>query len=203
VGRLGVLGGTFNPPHLGHLAVARHAHDELGLDRVMLVVARVPPHKEVPEDPGVEHRLAMCRLAAAAESWPWLEVSELEAGRPGPSYTITTLKEIHARQPGDEVTLIVGGDMALSLPTWHQPDAILELASLAVAERPGMRREEVLAEIAKLTPVAGGDRVRFLDMPRLDVASSLVRRRARAGQQIRDLVPDAVADYIEQRRLYA
>jgi nicotinate-nucleotide adenylyltransferase len=90
--------------------------------------------------------------------------------------------------------------MALSLPTWHEPEAILGLAGLAVAERSGMRRSDVVDQLSRL---AGGDRVRFLDMPRLDVSSSLVRRRVRAGQQIRDLVPDAVADYIEQRRLYA
>jgi nicotinate-nucleotide adenylyltransferase len=198
VSRLGILGGTFNPPHLGHLACARHAQAELELDCVLIVVAAVPPHKEVPEDPGVEHRLAMSRLLAAAE--PWLEVSDLEARRAGPSYTITTLTEIHAGQPGDELHLIVGGDMALSLPTWHQPDAILEIATLVVAERSGMRRSEVLAQLARLP---GGDRVRFLRMPRIDVSSSLVRRRVSEGQQVRDLVPDAVADYIEQRRLYA
>jgi nicotinate-nucleotide adenylyltransferase len=198
VSRLGILGGTFNPPHVGHLECARHAHDDLDLDRVVLVVAAIPPHKATPEDPGVDHRLAMCRLLAGGESW--LEVSDLEARRPGPSYTITTLTEIHALQPGDELNLIVGGDMALSLPTWHEPEAILGLAGLAVAERSGMRRSDVVDQLSRL---AGGDRVRFLDMPRLDVSSSLVRRRVRAGQQIRDLVPDAVADYIEQRRLYA
>jgi nicotinate-nucleotide adenylyltransferase len=170
---------------------------ELGLDRVLMVVAAVPPHKPVPEDPGVEERLEMCRLVCVAE--PWLEASELEARRSGPSYTITTLREIHAGHPGDELTLIVGGDMASSLPTWHQPDAILELATLAVAERPGMRRSEVLGQLRQ---VAGSEQVLFLDMPRLDVSSSMVRRRVRDGQQIRDLVPDAVADYIERRRLY-
>jgi nicotinate-nucleotide adenylyltransferase len=198
VSRLGILGGTFNPPHLGHLLCARQARADLGLDRVLMVVAAVPPHKEIPEDPGVGHRLAMCRLVADGESW--LEVSDLEARRPGPSYTITTLREIHADQPGDELNLIVGGDMASSLPTWHQPEAILELAGLAVAERSGMRRSDVLD---RLRPLAGSDRVRFLDMPRLDVSSSLVRRRVRDGEEIRDLVPDAVAEYIHERRLYA
>ncbi len=162
-----------------------------------MVVARVPPHKEVPEDPGVEHRLAMCRLVADAE--PWLDVSDLEARRAGPSYTIDTLRQIHARQPGDELTLIVGGDMALSLPTWHEPAAILGLAKLAVAERSGMPRAVVLAEVRR---VACGEDVRFLDMQRLDVSSSEVRRSVRDGRQIRDLVPQAVADYIEERRLY-
>jgi nicotinate-nucleotide adenylyltransferase len=197
VARVGILGGTFNPPHLGHLRCARQAHAELSLDRVVMVVAAVPPHKEVPEDPGVEHRLAMCRLVADAE--PWLEVSDAEARRAGPSYTITTLREIDARRPDDELTLIVGGDMALSLPTWHEPGAILGLAELAVAERSGMSRSAVLAEVRR---VAGGENVRFLGMPRVDVSSSEVRRSVRDGRPIRDLVPQAVADYIEERRLY-
>jgi nicotinate-nucleotide adenylyltransferase len=197
VSRVGILGGTFNPPHLGHLLCATQAHDELGLDRVLMVVAAVPPHKDVPDDPGVDHRLAMSRLLAAAE--PWLEVSELEARRAGPSYTITTLREIDASQPGDELTLIVGGDMALSLPAWHQPDSIPALAGLAVAQRSGQPRSDVLAAVRR---VPGGRDVSFLGMPRLDVSSSQVRRRVAAGQQIRDLVPDAVADYIEDRRLY-
>ncbi|HWH12925.1 MAG TPA: nicotinate (nicotinamide) nucleotide adenylyltransferase [Solirubrobacteraceae bacterium] len=196
--RVGILGGTFNPPHLGHLRCARQARAELGLDRVLVVVAAVPPHKAVPDDPGVGDRLAMARLLAAAE--PWMEVSELEVGRPGPSYTITTLREIHERAPGDDLTLIVGGDMAAALPTWHEPQAILGLASLAVAERKGQRRADVLAA---LRPLDGARRVHFLDMPRLDVSSSQVRRRVAGGERIADLVPDAVADYIKERRLYA
>jgi nicotinate-nucleotide adenylyltransferase len=198
VSRVGILGGTFNPPHLGHLMCARQAHVELSLDRLLIVVAAAPPHKEIPEDPGVGHRLAMARLVADLE--PWLEVSELEARRAGPSYTITTLREINADLPGDELTLIVGGDMALSLPTWHEPDAILGLATLAVAERSGMSRSDLLGQ---LSLVAGGEEAEFLEMPRFDVSSSLVRRLIADGRPIRDLVPDAVADYIEQRRLYA
>ncbi len=196
--RVGILGGTFNPPHLGHLACARAAREQFGLDRVVLIVAARPPHKEVPADPGVGHRLAMCRLAAATAEG--LEVSELEVGRAGPSYTITTLREIKANRPGDELTLIVGGDMAASLPTWEEPEAILELARLAVAERPGQRRADVLGQLATLR---GGERAVFLEMSQSDVSSSAVREETRAGRPVRHLVPDQVADYIEQRRLYA
>ncbi len=198
MGRVGILGGTFNPPHIGHLECARRAREQLDLDRVELVVAGTPPHKEIAGDPGVEHRLAMCRLAAAGADW--LSVSELEAERPGPSYTITTLREINAREPGDELTLIVGGDMALTLPAWEEPEAILELARVAVAERAGLRRAAVLEQLRRLP--GGADAV-FLDMPHVDVSSSLVRDEARAGRPIHHLVPDQVADYIEQRRLYA
>jgi nicotinate-nucleotide adenylyltransferase len=198
VARLGILGGTFNPPHRGHLACAARAREQLELDAVVLVVAGRPPHKEVPDDPGAGHRLAMCRLAAAAGDG--LGVCRLELDRPGPSYTITTLREIDATRPGDELTLIVGGDMAFSLPTWEEPEAILELAGLAVAERAGMGRELVLGQLRTLR---GGERAVFLDMPQLDVSSSLVREEARAGRPLRHLVPDQVADYIVQRRLYA
>jgi nicotinate-nucleotide adenylyltransferase len=196
--RIGILGGTFNPPHRGHLACAAQAREQLGLDAILLVVAARPPHKEVPEDPGVAHRLAMCRLAAGTADW--VSVSDVEAERAGPSYTITTLREIHARRPGDELTLILGGDMASSLPTWEEPEAILGLAGLAVAERPGMSRESVLEQLRTLP---GGEAAVFLDMPRLGVSSTLVRAEARAGRPIRHLVPDQVADYIEERRLYA
>jgi nicotinate-nucleotide adenylyltransferase len=198
VSRVGILGGTFNPPHRGHLACAGQARAQLDLDRVELVVAGRPPHKEIPGDPGVLHRLAMCRLAAAG--CDWLSVSELEAGRPGPSYTITTLREIDANRPGDELTLIVGGDMAFCLPSWEEPEAILELAGLAVAERSGQRRDAVIGQLRRLR---GGERAVFLDMPQVDVSSSQVRAAARAGRPIHHLVPDQVADYIEQRRLYA
>ncbi|HEU0318270.1 MAG TPA: nicotinate (nicotinamide) nucleotide adenylyltransferase [Solirubrobacteraceae bacterium] len=197
MGRVGILGGTFNPPHIGHLACARRAREQLDLDRVELVVAGRPPHKDIC-DPGVGHRLAMCRLAAAGADW--LSVSELEAERAGPSYTITTLREINAHEPGDELTLIVGGDMALTLPSWEEPAAILELARLAVAERAGQRRDAVLEQLRRLP---GGEDAVFLDMPHVDVSSSQVRDEARAGRPIHHLVPDQVADYIEQRRLYA
>jgi nicotinate-nucleotide adenylyltransferase len=127
-------------------------------------------------------------------------VSELEAERDGPSYTVDTLREIHARHPGDELTFIVGGDMAWSLPSWREPAAILELARLAVAERVGARREEVREQLAVL---AGADRVSYIDVPRIDVSSAALRQRVRGGQPIAFLVPDVVGDYIAQQGLYA
>jgi nicotinate-nucleotide adenylyltransferase len=197
-GRLGILGGTFNPPHRGHLACAERALRQLGLDGVTLMVAGTPPHKDNADDPGPDHRLAMCRLAV--DGVDGLCVSELELARAGPSYTITTLRQINANRPGSELTLIVGGDMAATLPTWEEPEAILGIACLAVAERSQGRRDAILAQLRTLP---GGERAVFLDMPRVDVSSSLVRDEVRAGHPIRHLVPDKVADYIEQRRLYA
>jgi nicotinate-nucleotide adenylyltransferase len=198
VARLGLLGGTFNPPHVGHLVCAQEAHVALGLDRVILVPVHAPPHKAAEADPGVEHRIAMCRAAVAAD--PRFDVSRLEADRPGPSYTVDTLRTLHAETPEDELIFIVGGDQAQTLPGWREPAAVLALAELAVAEREGVRRADVLERLADLPGAAG--RVHFFDMPRIDVSSSLVRRRAAAGQPIRYLVPDPVAAYVAREGLY-
>ena len=195
---MGILGGTFNPPHLAHMVCASEARAQLSLARVVLVPTGVPPHKPMEQEPGRIHRLQMCRLAAEGHR-DWLEVSSIEVDRDGPSYTVDTLRQIHASQPGDELTFIVGGDMAWSLPSWHEPEAILELASVAVAERVGARREEVRS---RLDAMAGASRISYIDVPRLDISSSALRRRVREGRPLDYLVPDAVADYIEQRRLY-
>lgn len=195
---VGILGGTFNPPHLAHMVCASEARTQLGLDLVLLVPTGVPPHKPMDQEPGPRHRLEMCRLAAGGRR-EWLAVSAIEIDREGPSYTVDTLREIHATFPGDELTFIVGGDMAWSLPSWREPEAILELATVAVAERAGARREEVRARLAGM---AGAHRITYIDVPRLDISSSALRRRVREGRPIDYLVADAVADYIEQRRLY-
>jgi nicotinate-nucleotide adenylyltransferase len=195
---VGILGGTFNPPHLAHMVCASEARAQLSLDRVLLVPTGVPPHKPMDDEPGAMHRFEMCRLAVG-EHREWLEVSPIEINRDGPSYTVDTLGEIHATHPGDDLTFIVGGDMAWSLPGWHEPEAILELASVAVAERAGARREEVRARLAGM---AGAHRISYIDVPRLDISSSALRRRVREGRPIDYLVADAVADYIDQRRLY-
>ena len=195
--RVGILGGTFNPPHVGHLICAQEALVQLELDRVVLMPVREPPHKEALADPGAEHRLEMCRLAVARDER--MSVSTLELERPGPSYTADTLREIHATAPGDELTFIVGGDMAHALPTWREPEAVLSLATLAIAERAGARR----ADIAEgLLDLRGGSSVRFFDMPRMDISSSDIRRRVREGRPIRYLVPDEVLHYIGAQGLY-
>jgi nicotinate-nucleotide adenylyltransferase len=194
--RVGLLGGTFNPPHIGHLVCAQAAHNQLELDRVLLVPVHEPPHKGVDADPGVEHRVELCRRAAGGDDR--FEVSLIEAEIPGPSYTVDTLRRLHERCPGDDLTFIVGGDMAFSLPTWREPEAILELAELGVAEREGVRRADIIERLSDLSV----DRVRFFDMPRLDISSSLIRRHVAAGHPIRYLVPDGVAAYIEQAGLY-
>jgi nicotinate-nucleotide adenylyltransferase len=200
VSAIGILGGTFNPPHIGHLIMAQEAYVRLGLDRVVLVPVHVPPHKPLAgdDDPGPETRLALCRLATAGDDR--FEVSDIEARRPGPSFTVDTLRELHERDPEHDLTFIVGGDMAESLPRWREPEAVLALARLAVAERAELRREQIARRLAGLAGAV--DRVTFFDMPRIDVSSSAVRARVAAGEPIRYLVPDAVAAQIAERGYY-
>jgi nicotinate-nucleotide adenylyltransferase len=197
--RVGILGGTFNPPHIGHLACAEAALAQLGLDRLVLMPVAAPPHKAVADDPGVEHRLAMCRLAAAGDER--IEVSELETERGGSSFTVDTLRALHDADPQDELTFVAGGDMAASLPGWRQPEEVLRLARFAVAEREGAGREEVEAAVSGLSPAAR-ERVVFFDMPPVEVSSTAVRRGLAEGRPVRDLVPDAVARYIDEHGLY-
>jgi nicotinate-nucleotide adenylyltransferase len=196
--RIGVLGGTFNPPHLGHLVCAQEAHVQLGLARVMLIPARIPPHKPVDEEPGVEHRLEMCRLAVAGDEERF-EVSDLEARREGPSYTVDTLEQLHSRMPDSQLFLIVGGDVAVGFPSWREPERVLSLATLAVAERPGTGRAAVERAIEQLR---GGKRARFFDMPEIGISSTMLRDRVRAGGSTRYLMPDAVRSYIDSHQLY-
>jgi nicotinate-nucleotide adenylyltransferase len=196
--RIGLLGGTFNPPHIGHLICAQEALLQLELDRVDLVPVREPPHKALEADPGVEARLELCRRAVEGD--PRLGLSRVDADRPGPSYTVDTLRELHERTPEDELIFIVGGDMAHSLPTWRDPEGVLALAELGVAEREGLRRADILERVSGLR--GAPERLRFFDMPRVDVSSSLIRRRAAAGLPVRYLVPDAVAEHIERSGLY-
>jgi nicotinate-nucleotide adenylyltransferase len=195
---LGLLGGTFNPPHIGHLVCAQEACVQLELEHVLWMPVYSPPHKEVPDDPGVDARVELCRRAVAGDER--FSVSRIEADVPARSYTVDTLRRLHESRPQDDLTFIMGGDMAYALPTWHQPEAVLSLATLGVAERDGVRRADIMERLAGL---AGADRIRFFDMPRLDLSSSEIRRRVAAGRPIRYLVPDGVAAYIAAEGLYA
>jgi nicotinate-nucleotide adenylyltransferase len=204
VDRIGILGGTFNPPHAGHIAVARDARRSLGLARLLMVPAMLSPSKAAADDPGPEHRLAMCRLAVEGEA---IEVCPIEIERGGPSYTVDTLRAVHASHPDAELTFIVGADIARTLPSWREPRALLELADLAVAARTGAGRAEVLAAIAGLgerdpAPVERSGRVRFLELAPVEVSSSTVRERVAAGVAVEELVGARVARYIADHGLY-
>ncbi len=196
--RVGILGGTFNPPHMAHVVCASEAAAQLDLDRVLLTPVAVPPHKDSPMDPGPTERLALCRLAVAGDER--LGVCDLEIVRGGPSYTVDTLRELHARDPDDHLTFVLGGDIALGLPAWHEPETVLGLATLAVAERSGAARRDIQERLEQAFGTMAAPR--FFDMPRIDISSSMIRGRLAAGRPIRYLVPDAVADRINQEGLY-
>jgi nicotinate-nucleotide adenylyltransferase len=198
VARVGILGGTFNPPHLAHLVCASEAAAQLQLDRVLLTPVARAPHKEAPCDPGPQERLELCRLAVAGDER--FEICDLEVRRGGSSYTVDTLRELHAQIPEDDLTFIVGGDIALGLPSWHEPEAVLGLATLAVAERSGAGRADIAERLHASFPDA--PRPAFFDMPRLDISSSQIRRYVAEGRPIRYLVPDPVAERIARGRLY-
>jgi len=195
--RVGLLGGAFNPPHIAHLVCAQEARDQLGLDHVVLVPVSEAPHRMLEEDPGAEVRAELCELAARDEEG--LEVSRLELERSGPSYTSDTLRAWQDRAPADELVLLLGGDQAAALPSWHEPETVLALATVAVAEREGHEAGHVRD---RLYGLAGAEAVEFFGMPRLDVSSTLVRDRARAGRPLRHLVPDPVLEAMAARGLY-
>ena len=195
--RVGIYGGVFNPPHHGHLVAAQEAHTQLELDVVVWIPVGHAPHRAIEADPGAEARFEMVELAIAADER--FRVSRIELEREGPSYTVDTLRELREREPEAELFLILGGDQALALPTWHEPEQVLALATLAVFERGSSTRNAIGITIGRMV---GAERVRFLDMPRIDISSTLVRRRAAAGKPIRYLVPDKVANFIGAQSLY-
>jgi len=196
--RVGILGGAFNPPHLGHLVCAQEAFAQLGLERVVLMPVGQAPHRTLEGDPGANARLEMAELAIAGDER--LATSRMELDREGPSYTSETLRLLREHAPGDEPVLILGGDQAASLPSWHEPESVLALAEVAVVERVSWSRQAVAERLAGLP---GGDRLKFVDMPLLEISSSDVRRRVAEGRPVRYLVPDAVGGYIDAHGLYA
>ena len=194
---IGVLGSAFNPPHLGHLALAQEALWQLGLREVVLVPTGEAPHKRIADDPGRELRLAMTRLAAAEDSR--FDVSTLEVVREGPSYTYETL-ELLAREKGDtELVFVMGADAAVGLESWRNPEAVVERARLAVARRAGVSDPDVAAVLRSL---GAEGRATMLEMPEFGVSSSVVRERAAAGRPLRYLVPEPVARFIEEKGVY-
>jgi nicotinate-nucleotide adenylyltransferase len=198
-GGIGVLGSAFNPPHLGHLALAQEALWQLELSEVVLMPTGDAPHKRIADDPGREQRLAMTRLAAADDSR--FSVSTLEVDRDGPSYTFETL-ELLADERGDtELVFVMGADAAVGLESWRRPERVVELARIAVAGRSGVSEAEVAAVMRSL----GADRgqATMLEMPQFGVSSSSVRERAAAGRPLRYLVPESVARFIEEKGVYS
>jgi nicotinate-nucleotide adenylyltransferase len=195
--RVGIFGGAFNPPHIGHLVCAQEALVQLELERVVFMPVGQAPHREIEADPGAEARLELVELAVGDDER--FVASRLELDREGPSYTSDTLAQLREESPEDELFLILGGDQAASLGSWHEPEKVLERATVAVFERAIWGRNAIEIKIGRLP---GARAIRYLDMPLMQVSSSAVRRRVREGRPIRYLVPDPVADYISSHDLY-
>ncbi len=183
--RLGLFGGTFDPPHIGHLIAAQDAQLALKLDRVLFIPAGTPPHKRVAGLSPVAARLEMVRAAVAGNAS--FEVDELEIVRAGPSYTVDTLRTYRERHPDAALYLLLGADQFTDFPKWHEPDEIRRLSTLVVLERAGS------STVAGVTTVA---------VTRVDVSGTEIRRRVHTGESIRYLVPDPVVQCIERHRLY-
>lgn len=194
---VGVLGSAFNPPHLGHLALAQEALWQLGLDEVVLVPTGEAPHKRIADDPGREARMEMARLAAAEDER--FSVSALEVEREGPSYTYETLEALAEDRADTQLVFVMGADAAVGLESWRKPERVVELASLAVARRAGVSEADVDAVLRSL---GAAERAATLEMPQFGVSSSAVRERARHGRPLRFLVPDPVASFIEEMGIY-
>lgn len=192
---IGILGGTFDPPHIGHLVFAQEALLKLGLERILFMPARTPPHKSERDLTDVGRRIEMCRLAVRGD--PRFQVDLTEADRPGVSYTAETLDILRQRGESEPV-LLLGGDQAMALGSWREPRSVVGLARLAVAPRRS-EQAEVSRELARL---GAEGRFTFVDMPRIDVSSSALRARVSRDLPIRYLVPPAVERYVAREGLY-
>jgi nicotinate-nucleotide adenylyltransferase len=198
---IGLFGGTFDPPHAGHLIVAQDAALALGLDRILFIPAAQPPHKRAAAVTAAAVRVRMLELAVAEDGRFGIDRLELERG--GASYTVDTLRALHGAHPGVQLTLLMGADQYAEFPTWREPDEIRRLARLAVLMRGGATGPEAEASGSwrpSLSEMAGG--VLSVAVTRIDISSTAVRRRVAEGLPIRYLVPPAVERFIFENRLY-
>ena len=195
--RIGILGGTFDPPHVGHLILAQHALDALGLSTLLFVPAANPPHKQQEAKTPVEHRIAM--LSRAIMDNAAFAISRVDVDRPGPHYSVDMVRLVQLEFPDAELYFIMGGDSLRDLPKWYQPQAFIRLCRIAVMRRPQSiispaMHQDTLPELA--------ERLTIVDAPLIDISSTAIVARSAAGLSIRYLVPDAVIAYIQDHQLY-
>ena len=196
--RIGLFGGTFDPPHLGHLILASEAQAQLELTRLLWVLTPEPPHKQEQVITAIEHRLAMVKLAI--QDNPSFELSRLELDRPGPHYTLDTVQLIAQQNPAAEIVPIIGGDSLRDLPTWHEPKELLYACHWVGV----MRRPSDSADLEALERELPGIRskVHYVDAPLLEIASREIRSRIARGKTVRYYLPQPVYEYIEEHHLY-
>jgi nicotinate-nucleotide adenylyltransferase len=197
--KIGVLGGTFDPVHLGHIMMADEAMKSLGLSEIILIPAGQPMSKMKERLTPAKHRLQMLSLAVAAK--PYLKVSAMEIERPGPSFTVDTITELRKKYGSqDELLFIMGWDSLAQLPNWREPDCIISMCSLVAVPRPGFPRPD-LKTLEKNIPGISR-RVVFLEKPRADISATDIRKKVARGESIDQLVPAPVAEYIKKHKLY-
>lgn len=194
---IGIFGGTFDPPHIGHLVIADQALIQLKLDEVWFMPVGQPPHKAGNHISDVRHRVEMVRLAIADH--PGFKLSLVDVQRPAPHYSVTAIELLESQHPQHDWCFIMGADSLEDLPHWHKPQRLIELATLAVAGRPGARPDTT--ELEQDIPGLGA-RVRWVNAPLVDISSTELRRLAREGASLRYLVPRLVEDYIREHMLY-
>lgn len=195
--RIGILGGTFDPPHLGHLILGEYAVDALRLTRVLFLPAADPPHKRDRAKTPLAHRLAMLALALADNEH--FALSRVDVDRPGPHYSVDAVKILLQQYPGAEFFFIIGGDSLRDLPTWHRPAELIELCRLAVMRRPG---DNLTSDLHNTILPRLSERLVMMETPVLEISSTDIVQRIRQGKSVRYLVPDAVLAYIAQHRVY-
>ena len=196
--RIGLFGGTFDPPHLGHLILASEAQTQLGLNRLLWILTPEPPHKLGQAITPVEDRLAMVQLAIADN--PAFELSRIELDRPGPHYTLDTIQLVAAQNPGADIVPIIGGDSLRDLPKWHEPQKLVYACHwIGVMRRPYDRSN--LDELESQLPGIRS-KVHYVDAPLLEIASREIRNRIAEGKSVRYYLPANVFDYISQHHLY-
>jgi len=195
--RIGILGGTFDPPHIGHLILGEYSIDALDLTHLLFVPAADPPHKQNRAKTPITHRLAMLKLAI--EGNPRFDLSHIDLDRPGPHYSLDTVKIAGTQFPGAELFFVMGGDSLRDLPKWHRPQELIALCKLAVMRRPGDNLDPGMHRAV----LPGLERrVVMMDTPVLEISSTEIVNRLRHGQSVRYLVPDNVLSYIAEYGVY-
>ncbi|WP_160721815.1 nicotinate-nucleotide adenylyltransferase [Bacillus sp. USDA818B3_A] len=185
--KVGILGGTFDPPHYGHLLIANEVQSALELDKIWFMPNHEPPHKKKPESVEDEDRLHMLELAIAENAN--FSIQPIEMDRKGPSYTVDTMKILHTEYPDHQFYFIIGADMIEYLPKWHDIDILVNLVQFVGVKRKSYSHQTDYP-------------VLYIDVPAIDVSSSMIRDRVKKGQSVRYLLPDSVIDYIEEKQLY-
>lgn len=198
--KIGIMGGTFDPIHIGHLILAKSAYEQLGLDKVLFIPAGKPPHKTLEQGRGTnEQRLEMVRLAV--ENEPAFEVDTIEMDSDEASYSYITLEKLKLRDPGADYYFIIGQDSLNDFRTWRFPEKIVRLAHIVAADRPGYDKEAMQKMIDENTELFGGDFL-VVECPDIQISSTEIRARVKCGLDARFYVPDSVNDYIIRNNMY-